>query len=138
MRTTNFGLFIIVGLILLGLGYGFAQLTIQEQQTGTTISLPNFPLIQEWKSVAIGDVVEITDLSLIISSEGSTLTIPFSEEVEISKSITIGDELIEEVKNLTTQDIKVGDRIISVISIDTEGNLRTDDVSILEIQQEQE
>ena len=122
---------VVVGAALLGAGYGYG---IKQPQGGTVTSLPRFPLIQEWRSTAGGEVVEVTDESMIISTEGVTLTFTFSKDIKIDKSIAVEGELIEKIENLTSQDIKTGDLVSMVLVADTEGNLRADSISIFETQ----
>lgn len=140
MKNTNVVFLVIAGIVLLGLGYGYGYLTLceksGEEQTETITTLPRYPLIQEWRSSAGGDVVEITDQSITVSYEGVTLTLAISEQAEISKTIIRGDELIEKIEDLSPQDVNVGDSVSLVIRADIQGNLQANIISIFVSQQE--
>lgn len=123
---------VIVGIVLLGAGYGYGM---KEPKGDTITSLPRFPLIQEWRTTAGGEVVEITDEFIIISTEGVTLSFAFAEYIKIDKSIAKEGKLIEKIENLTPEDIKLGDLVSAVLVADIEGSLYADSISIFEVQQ---
>lgn len=129
---------ITVGLIIAGLFVGYllgSNSTLLEtgQQSGN-INVPSVSLVNEWSGGVTGDVVEINSDAITISSNEQTLVISLADDLLVSRVVVIGNEAQEPMEGLSLDDIEAGNMVGLNVIVDKEGNVRTNRISLFEIQ----
>jgi hypothetical protein len=120
---------IIGGMILISLGYGLGYLTLQKQLKSPTevspLTLQTSKVIRNWNGTASGQVTKISDRTLTLTAEGENLEIVIKEDAKIQTLSFQAGETKEEIKKrtkeLSFEDIKVGDNVN--ISISPKGEI---------------
>lgn len=107
---TSITLIIILGLILLGAGFGLGFLLGQRKSGIEPLvcppSLLDLKLLQNWTAFAKGEIKEASNRNLILISNGETIEIFVPEEATILSPVPGTTE----VKELDFDDIKAGNR----------------------------
>lgn len=123
-----------VSLLIAGLfgGYLFGNYYpfLETSQFGG-VSAPVIPLVEEWHGTVTGDVVEINSESITISLNQQTLTVSFSDELNISETTVSNNGPSETIENLSVDDIEIGDKVGLSIVADNNGNVQTGRINLI-------
>ena len=130
---------IIVGIILLVLGFclggNWSQNKIGKIKTESPlVDLLSSKIINGLTTTASGEVTEMSDRNLTLSSEGNTLTIPIRKGVSIYRlaapkvAETPQSKTREEIE---FEEIKVGDKVNITCQLKEDGSLEGIDVTVL-------
>ncbi len=131
---------VIGGVILLGIGFYLGLIYTQKQIEKTQIESPLTTLlaskvINGLKTIASGEVKEISSRNLTLSKDGDTLTVSIREDAPIYRIVP--PEEVTEIpqpiarEEIKFEEIKVGDKVSISCQLKTDATLEGNEVTIL-------
>ena len=133
MKKNQIILIIIGVLVLIGFvssfSYWLGQRSVEVKSETLTASPLESKVIQNWKALAVGKVIEMSGSNLTLSSNEESLTIPVSEKADI-KSIDVKNQE-KSIKEISFEEIKIGNEVNIEIGIDKNGKIWAYSITVL-------
>jgi len=118
-------------------GYRIAARTIENQELASGFKVLKSQLAQNVSAILTGSLKEIFDHNLVIEANGQSIAITLKDNVVVSEMVFEDPESAPVRQEKGLSDLRVGSELAVFVSLDSEGNLKGEQIDILALPQEQ-